>query len=169
MRRKRKHSQGDNAKVEIPIPAMLDMTFQFLSFFILTFNPPSVAEGQMDMFMPAAGQAKAKTAEQVDPFALSNPENEPGVDITVAIESRLGVIDKLTVKEKENSTVIAEGNLKELKSVLATIRNEVGPANVKIEADGALKYEYLIAVMDVCLGVKFQSVGFSPPPDLIRR
>jgi biopolymer transport protein ExbD len=167
MRHKRKHSRGDEAEVEIPIPAMLDMTFQFLSFFILTFNPPNVAEGQMDMYLPAAGQAKAKSPDQVDPFSMSSTEVEPPADVTVVVESRAGGIDKLAIREKERTTEVAD--IKELKAALAKLQKELGQANVKVEAEKSLKYAFLIEVMDACLGAKFQSVGFAAPPDLIKR
>jgi hypothetical protein len=49
MRRKKKHrSQGD---VELNLAAMLDMAFQLLTFFILTFKPAPV-EGQVLLRMP---------------------------------------------------------------------------------------------------------------------
>lgn len=163
MRRRREHSRGDEARVEIPIPAMLDMTFQFLSFFILTFNPPSVAEGQMDLFLPAAGQAKAKSAEQVDPFAFSSDQVDPPTDVTIVIESIDGSISKLRIDEKEKSTPVAD--LRELRTALSTLHAEIGPGNIKLRADGPLKYGYVIQVMDACLASKFQSVGFAPPSD----
>ncbi len=169
MHKKRQHSGSDEADVQIPIPAMLDMTFQLLSFFILTFNPPNVAEGQMDMFLPAAGQAKAKSQEQVDPFAMSSTEVEPPADVTVVVESRNGGIDKLSIREKEKVTEIPEANLKELRAKLVTLQKELGQANVKVEADSKLKYAFLIEVIDACLAAKFQSVGFAAPPDLIKR
>ena len=50
----------DQSEVQIPIPAMLDVVFQLLAFFIMNFHPTSVAEGQMDMFLPATSQAKGE-------------------------------------------------------------------------------------------------------------
>ncbi len=164
MRNRRRRSEDDQAEVQIPIPAMLDMTFQLLSFFILTFNPPSAGEGQMDMTLPAIGAAKAKEAEQTDPFALSSTEVEVPADVTVAVESLNGGVDKLTVREKEKTTPVAD--IKELRVVLQRLQQELGQANVKVEADSKLKYAGLIDIMDACLAAKFQSVGFVPPPDL---
>ena len=42
--KRRKRNQGD---VELNLAAMLDMAFQLLTFFILTFRPSPV-EGQVD-------------------------------------------------------------------------------------------------------------------------
>src|SRR6187431_2147239 len=48
MRRKRRHPPND---VELNLAAMLDMAFQLLTFFILTFKPAPV-EGQVLLRMP---------------------------------------------------------------------------------------------------------------------
>jgi biopolymer transport protein ExbD len=164
MRRRRQRSDAEPAEVQIPIPAMLDMTFQLLSFFILTFNPPNAGEGQMDMTLPAVGAAKAKEAEQADPFALSSTEVELPADVTIAVESLSGGIDKITVREREKATPVA--GIRELRGMLQRLQQELGKANVKIEAESRLKYAGLIEIMDACLAAKFQSVGFVPPPDL---
>ena len=39
---------------ELPITPMLDMAFQLLTFFIMTYRP-SALEGHMDLTLPAAG------------------------------------------------------------------------------------------------------------------
>jgi biopolymer transport protein ExbD len=164
MRGHRRRDDVEHAEVQIPIPAMLDMTFQLLSFFILTFNPPNAGEGQMDMTLPAVGAAKAKEAEQTDPFALSSTEVEAPADVTVAVESLNGGIDKITVREKETTTPVTD--IKELRAMLQRLHKELGQANIKVEAESRLKYAGLIEIMDACLAAKFQSVGFVPPPDL---
>ena len=172
MPRRRHHRRDVEEHVEItlPITPMLDMSFQLLSFFILTFHPPSAAEGQMDIFLPAMGAAKAKAPEQVDPFAQSDKDPEGEAQVTVVIESAAGLIDKLTLREKEKNTPV--GDVKALKVELDKIYQQLGPehsANIKVEADSKLKYAFLVEVMDACLQAKFKSVGFAPPPDLSRK
>ena len=164
-----RHRVADDVKIEMPITPMLDMSFQLLSFFILTFNPPGAGEGQLDMFLPASGAAKAKAPADVDPLQQSDKELEPPADVTVIVESSRGGIDRLTVAEKEKRTPITDASLTELKTVLSKLRTEVGQANIKVEADGALKYVFLIEVMDVCLKCDFTSVGFAPLPDMKNR
>jgi biopolymer transport protein ExbD len=164
MRTRGRRDGADPAEVQIPIPAMLDMTFQLLSFFILTFNPPNAGEGQMDMTLPAVGAAKAKEAEQTDPFALSSTEVEVPADVTVAVESLNGGIDKISVREREKTSTVAD--IKELRATLQRLQKELGQANIKVEAESRLKYAGLIEIMDACLAARFQSVGFVPPPDL---
>src|SRR5204863_9650206 len=60
--------------IVLPITPMLDMSFQLLAFFILTFRPSNALEGQMDMALPRAGTAKAAAPERVDPFASSDTD-----------------------------------------------------------------------------------------------
>ncbi len=63
MRRKRRGRKSDPpAEVELNMAAMLDMAFQLLAFFILTFRPSPV-ESQISLRMPD----KAATASLVNP------------------------------------------------------------------------------------------------------
>ena len=55
-RRRRKK----NEEVELNLAAMLDMAFQLLTFFILTFKPAPV-EGQIELKMPPPQPVTAKT------------------------------------------------------------------------------------------------------------
>lgn len=167
MIRKRRHQYAEPVETSLPITPMLDMSFQLLSFFILTFNPPSAAEGQMDMFLPPAGAAKAKQVADIDPFAMSDKDAEIPSEVTLAVTSRDGAIDKITIKEKEKDTPVAD--VKALRMELEKIQQQLGPTNVKIEADSKLKYAFLVEIMDACLQAKFKSVGFAPPPDLVRK
>ena len=49
MRRRRRHYSQE--EVELNLAAMLDMAFQLLTFFILTFKPNPV-EGQINLNLP---------------------------------------------------------------------------------------------------------------------
>src|SRR6187549_3235134 len=72
MRRKRRRTQND---VELNLAAMLDMAFQLLTFFILTFKPAPV-EGQVLLRMPPPqavtninqGQKSGSDADNTNPI-----------------------------------------------------------------------------------------------------
>ena len=81
---KRKREPG--VEVELPITPMLDMTFQLLFFFIVTFNPQSL-EGQLDFMLPAQGDNKAKDMAMVDPTKQADTEIELPADLTVVVGS----------------------------------------------------------------------------------
>src|SRR6516164_148323 len=74
-------------EVELPITPMLDMAFQLLAFFILTYHP-SALEGQVALAQPAAGQARAKDAKDVSPENISDVDIEPPGELTVVIKGR---------------------------------------------------------------------------------
>jgi biopolymer transport protein ExbD len=163
IRKRRRRNLEDNVEVVLPITPMLDMSFQLLAFFILTFVPPSAAEGQLDMLLPATGVAKA-SAEEADPFAMSEKIPEPETEMTVAITSNAGNIASLVIREKEKTTPVAD--LTGLRTELEKIRKQLGvdhPATIKLEAEGNLKYAGLVEVMDTCLLSGFKSVSFGAP------
>ena len=61
----RKDAREAAPEVDIPVTPMLDMTFQLLAFFILTYHPSSL-EGQMEFSLPAAASGQPNP-EQVNP------------------------------------------------------------------------------------------------------
>src|SRR5207249_4090980 len=71
--------------VALPIVPMLDMSFQLLFFFIITFNPGAV-EGQMAMNLPATGEAKAQKQEDVDLTKQSDPVLDVPSDFVVSVK-----------------------------------------------------------------------------------
>jgi biopolymer transport protein ExbD len=186
MATKHRETEPDVA-IALPIVPMLDLSFQILFFFIITFNP-SRAEGKMSMNLPASGEAKAKDQSSVD-FTKSDRDLDLAADFVVLIRSyddsfslsirnaekvdelgtarglgqlnpkeRKAEIDKLLEKLKES----LETRLKEAKEK----DGEKAADNVKIEANGKTKYDVLVSVMDVCVRAGYSQVGFAPPPDL---
>src|SRR5438067_13899264 len=125
--------------VQLPITPMLDMSFQLLAFFVMTFQAASAQEGRLDMFLPKAGAPMAKAPEQVELTRDSDAEIDKEGDLTVVVASRGGDIESLTIREKVGSTPVAD--LKELRPALVKLRAAVGNKdNIRIEADGKLKY-----------------------------
>lgn len=150
----------------LPITPMLDMSFQLLAFFILTFRPPSANEGSMDVSLPAVGAAKAASPADVDPFAPSDTDVELPADVTISVTAQAGTIGRIAIREKETTTEVP--GIAELRAALAVLRQQIGAANIKIEADSTLKYAHLIEVMDATVQSGFKSASFAPPPDLVR-
>jgi len=153
-------------EVTLPITPMLDMSFQLLFYFVMTFQAANALEGQLDMYLPKAGTPQAKKPEQVDLTKDSDADLEQQADVSVVVSSQRGDIEGLNIVEKAKNTAIPD--LKALKPALIKIRSELGESqtNIKIVADSRLKYDRLVRVMDACLGAGFRSVGFAPPPDL---
>jgi biopolymer transport protein ExbD len=174
-------------EVALPIVPMLDMSFQLLFFFIITFNPGKL-DGQMTMNLPATGEAKAKDQSQVQMSDKSDVELEIPSDFVVAVKSyesnltltvrdsekvyEVGKIEGLDRKTRDDQHKAIEDLMGKLTAMLKEKLEEKkkdnpGKAadNVKIEANSAMRYSTLVAVMDACLKAGYQQVGFAPPPD----
>jgi biopolymer transport protein ExbD len=166
MARHHHRDKGDPpVEVTLPITPMLDMSFQLLAFFVMTFQSANALEGQLDMYLPKGGTPQAKKPEQVDLTKDSDADLEQQADISVVVSSQKGDIEGLSIVEKAKNTSVPD--LKALKPALMKIRQELGDkqSNIKIVADSHLKYDRLVRIMDSCLGAGFKSVAFAPPPD----
>jgi biopolymer transport protein ExbD len=120
----KRHIKGDPVpEVSLPITPMLDMTFQLLFFFILTFNPNRLIEGQDLMAVPPVEaktppKAAADRPENVDPREPStkNKELEKPPEIEqeffVRIKADSDSVCTLYFRERENGEGIPVGTLK---------------------------------------------------------
>jgi len=152
MRHKRKRrNQGD---VELNLAAMLDMAFQLLAFFILTFKPAPV-EGQVLLRMPPpqavtninSGQKAGTDAENTNPIQGLNTL------LISAIAHPDGTLRQMAVGEAPVAGLTA------LDRKLAAIFSEPSGAfdQVIIQVDSKLRYEELMRIIDVCTKQKLPS------------
>jgi biopolymer transport protein ExbD len=143
-RRKKKRTQGE---VELNLAAMLDMAFQLLTFFILTFKPAPV-EGQVMLRMPPPQPITNINANQK---AGSDPKNtNPIQGLTTLIISALATDDGSLQQLAIGETGL--GGLSAFEVQLGTILSDPGSGfdQVIIQVDSRLKYEELMRVIDVC-------------------
>jgi biopolymer transport protein ExbD len=168
------------AEVILPITPMLDMAFQLLFFFIMTFNPADL-EGQMDLALPVDADKAAHDAKDISEKAKTdkNPAEEFPSDLTVKVRTQLD-----GVKDGEISAIFVRGltgqedpiggaseveMLASLKKYLETKREAIqNKEAIKVQGDGKLKVKAIIKVMDVCRNAGFNRVSFVPPEDLRR-
>src|SRR5947209_14295728 len=85
MARKRKREPG--LDVELPITPMLDMAFQLFAFFVFMYHP-SALEGQMQLNLPAVGEAKAASEADVDPKSQSDADIKLESELTVIVHTK---------------------------------------------------------------------------------
>ncbi|MCI0357644.1 MAG: biopolymer transporter ExbD [Planctomycetaceae bacterium] len=150
--RKRKRKQEE---VELNLAAMLDMAFQLLTFFILTFRPAPV-EGQVFLRMPLPQPVAAR---QIGETAGQNPEST----------NPLAALDTLVISAVSNETgglrqiVIGDttlnSSLPALDRKLSQLLAAEGSAfqQVIIQVDSRLRYQELMGVIDVCTRQKLPS------------
>ena len=140
MRRRRLQSG-----VELNLAAMLDMAFQLLAFFILTFKPTPV-EGEVRLRLPPP-QPVTKSGQGTgsDHAIFSLPPDVELLVITVTASSE-GKIGSLALGER---TV---ASLSELGTILSSLVSDrvAGFDQVEVRAGSDLRYEELMQVIDVC-------------------
>ena len=85
-------------EVELNMAAMLDMAFQLLTFFILTFRPPPV-EGQVALRLPPPAAINAH-GKEVAGEVTKDSSQVKGVDtLVISVLSNTGSIDTMGVGE----------------------------------------------------------------------
>ena len=143
-RKKRKSLES----VELNLAAMLDMAFQLLTFFILTFKPAPV-EGQINLRMPppqsitpvAKGVKAGEDTKNTDPLIGLTT-----LVVTVAANPKDGSVGSMQV---ETDLV---GSLARLDDRLRAIFGSPDSPKdqVLIHVDSRLTYAALMRVVDVC-------------------
>jgi len=152
-------------EVELNLAAMLDMAFQILCFFILTFKPPP-AEGQIQLRMPPAQPLQTvKTNERAGSDASKNNPvqglNTLPIILTATDE---GMIRQIYVNQQE---VVVDPKLAMLDAQLKKLLGD--PATpydqVVIQVGSNLKYEELMRVLGICT---HQTIGGDPKNHLTK-
>jgi biopolymer transport protein ExbD len=160
MRKKR----GPQA-VELNLAAMLDMAFQLLTFFILTFKPAPV-EGEVALRLPPP--------QLVGPKVI-NPPN-PGTDVnqdalsqfsTLSIFLTAGDGGQLRQIRVAEDDLPVDSQLKFLNAKLSSLLNASGSPfdQVVIQVGSKLRYDELMHVVDICTR---QTLGGDPNTHLAK-
>jgi len=150
MRRKRQRTQSD---VELNLAAMLDMAFQLLTFFILTFKPAPI-EGQVLLRMPPPQPVTNIAGEK----AGADPQNtNPVQGLSTLVVSALANADGSLKQMAVGETPI--GGLTALERKLEDILRDPGSGfdQVIVQVDSRLHYGPLMQVIDVCTRQKLPS------------
>jgi biopolymer transport protein ExbD len=168
-KRRRRRSQSE---VELNLAAMLDMAFQLLAFFILTFRPPPL-EGQISLKLPPPqGTMVVKDGQQAgSDLKNKNPlEGVTSLTISVLADPRTGTITSLGIGENNQTQIPDIPTLdRELQRYLGDPGN---PFNqVIIQVSDSCRYEELMKVIDICThqklpdGKKLSKLTFVGLPD----
>ncbi len=146
--------------VFFPVVPMLDMAFQLLAFFILTFKAPS-AETHIDLHLPTTpaalpaaprGQARPRASRAVD----ADLEN----DLLVrALADDLGDLKALRLGEAEVPDLAALGE--RLRRYTGLLGNR--PLRVRLVADDRLRYEPAARIIATCSAAGVASVRLAQP------
>jgi biopolymer transport protein ExbD len=154
----------------LPVTPMLDMAFQLLAFFVMTYHPSSF-EGQMELSLPSEAITQAKTQADVDREAKPDKDQDLQLtaNVTVIVRTQRdnvnnGMISDISLQDEAGMHPVGnslDSLLSELKTRSATVENK---ENIKIQADNKLKWEEVVNVMDVCQQAGFKNISFVKPP-----
>ena len=143
-RRKKKRAHGG---VELNMAAMLDMVFQLLTFFILTFKPAPI-EGEIELRMPPP-QPVTRVDGQKSGADPNNKNLMKGFNtLTISVYPRKdGSIQTMAIGEAAmgNQPALLEARLKSVLTDTATPFEQV-----IIQIGSGLRYDALMSVIDVC-------------------
>ena len=155
-----KRRRGSPSDTKLNLAAMLDMAFQLLSFFVLTFKPDP-AEGQIMLRLPPPGAVAAKVKTDQQAGADTNNTNPvEGIEslIISVFSSADGSIQSLAVGEGtvgENSS----DKVKALETQLRVILDDEDAPfeQVILQIGSKLRYDELMKVIDTCTRQKLPS------------
>jgi biopolymer transport protein ExbD len=147
MRRRKRRIHGQS-EVELNLAAMLDMAFQLLAFFVLTFRQTPL-EGQIALRLPppqativvAGGEAAGSDTENKNPLQGMNT-----LTVSISADPASGAINGLRVGESPVTGIAAlDGRLQEL------FRDQGNPFDqVIIQVSESCRYDELMKIIDVC-------------------
>jgi biopolymer transport protein ExbD len=158
---RRRAKQGEAAEeVQFPVTPMLDMAFQLLAFFILTFQSPT-SETRLDLYLPTTpialpgapgGQLRA-TPPRRSELDLEN-------DLKIRAEADdLGDLKSLKLGETPLPDLDALAD--KLKRYTAILDGK--PLRVRISADDRLRYELAAQIIGTCNAVGVASIRLADP------
>jgi biopolymer transport protein ExbD len=158
--RSRRYRPSGPEEVAFPVAPMLDMAFQLLAFFILTFKPPS-DETHVDLDLPATpaalpakaeGRAQSRYARKVD-IDLEN-------DLLIRAEADdLGDLKALR---------LGDATVPDLRTLGRRLRRytqllEGRSLRVRLIADDRLRYEPAAQLISTCSAAGVATIRLAPP------
>lgn len=143
-RRRRRNPPGD---VELNLAAMLDMAFQLLTFFILTFKPAPI-EGQVLLRLPPP--QPITNINQGEKAGKDDKNTNPLEGLTTLVVSAVANPDGSLKQMAVAGGVV--GGLTALERTLEDAFRDPASAfdQVILEVDSRLHYGQLMQIIDVC-------------------
>ena len=163
-RRRKRRLEGE---VELNLTAMLDLAFQLLAFFILTFRPAPV-EGDVVLRLPAPLPTTVLPNAQPAGSNEKNPNPVQGLTslVITVVNDAAGGTKSIVIGDQ-----VVTG-LAEFENRLRAILGDVGTGfdQVLLQVGSDLNYEELMGVVDVCTrqrladGSRLSKLSFVPLP-----
>lgn len=153
-------------EVDLPVTPMLDMAFQLLTFFLLTYHPSSL-EGQLPLTLAGGDRHGGCPVDGID----EEPRNDQPLAINVKAQlagSGRGAIVQVAVDTPGGALTFA--GVREVREYLKNLHKDpLSPRSIMLRADEALKYGCLMDVVDACRQAGFEQVSFAAPSEFATR
>ncbi|MBA4189671.1 MAG: hypothetical protein C0467_16930 [Planctomycetaceae bacterium] len=161
-----RRSVTDLVEADLPITPMLDMSFQLLAFFIMTFRP-TPTEGQIAVELPPIPGGPESTAVAIPETA------KPAHHIVLVQATEQGTIASITLREEgapgdREISADAKVLLKELKAITTAASRQreggarIPPPRVTIEIGDRLLQASVIQVFDAARQAGFTDITTVP-------
>ncbi|HMB08231.1 MAG TPA: biopolymer transporter ExbD [Isosphaeraceae bacterium] len=159
-RRGGSHRPEPPADVSFPVTPMLDMAFQLLAFFVLTFQAPS-AETHLDLDLPATPAALPGAPQ-------GKAEPRPSRSVDTDLEDDLWVRAEADDLGDLKALRLGEEVLPDLETLSERLRRyiqirEGRPLRVRLVADDGLRYEEAARVLAACSSAGVATIRLSEP------
>jgi biopolymer transport protein ExbD len=152
-------------KIELQMTPMIDIVFQLLVFFIMTFKIVA-QEGDFNIRMPLSSEGGAPDDEKMPPFKLYLTANDQGtLEVPFLLDGNsfddFRSLQSYLIGQMESPEISAEKFQAE--------------AEVELHCDYNLRYDFVIQAIDAVRGKRdratnqtieiVQNIKFSPPED----
>ena len=161
--RGRMHRPKPPEGVQFPVTPMLDMAFQLLAFFVLTFQAPS-AETHLDLDLPASPVALPNSQKARDEApATRQADTDLENDLWIRAEAdELGDLKALRLGDSPLPDLAALGQrLARYVEIM-----ESRPLRVRLVADDRLRYEEAARVVATCSAAGVSTIRLTDPASL---
>jgi biopolymer transport protein ExbD len=160
-RERRRAKRGENREeVQFPVTPMLDMAFQLLAFFVLTFQSPT-SETRLDLYLPTTPIALPGA---VQGQARTTPPRRMDLDFENDLQIRARADDLGDLK----SLKLGETPVPDLDALASRLRRyatvlDGRPLRVRITADDRLRYEIAAQIIGTCNAAGVASIRLGNP------
>lgn len=150
-----RRSRSSLSDVDLNLTSFLDLIFNILAFFVITFNPPS-PERNYDLSLPPP--KAPKNAQEVELPTGDGPVAKLFDDVTITLTSAPGGALGAIVIGQKNVGANTQALVRELQATAKTIGESFEAAN--IASDPKLNYGALIEVVDACYRANIKKINF---------
>lgn len=147
-------------EMRLSLTSMLDLVFNILAFFVMTYRPPSAVK-DYELSLPPPKESGTAEAES---FSLEAPELF--TDILVELESTAdGRLSAILVENRPVPLATKSALQTGLVGEIRRLSERVGGIDaVNIAAPSQLRYSYLMSAVEACQAAGIRKINFPGPP-----